>query len=883
MKRTDEIQMRDPFVLPAPELGKYFLFGTTDRDCWNGQATGFDVYSGSDLESWDGPFPAFRPGSGFWADRNFWAPESHAYSGKYYLFASFKSADAARGTQILVADRAEGPYLPHSDGPVTPRDWECLDGTFHVDDSGDPWIVFCHEWIQVGDGEVRARRLSRDLREGLGESILLFRASEAVWTRPPRSKTRTIGPGARVTDGPFLWRTKAGDLFMLWSSFSEKGYSMGLARSESGAIGGPWIQEKAPIADTDSGHGMLFRSLEGKIFMTIHAPNDTPRERPVFVEVEERDGSIRARVTSREGSGATGGSEVADARFPVSSGALVEFDCTKTALAAIHRRALVDLGSSTLPSPEGDAMLIEGGPYRGCWLESSGSISAEILSRFSPGLAAATFSLFARHLREDGLMPYKILGAGAAYRQIQMVTPLARSVWNHYLLCGRDRSFLATMYGAMSRFDDWLARHRDTRKTGCVEAFCAFDTGHDLSPRFWHVPDTCYGEDAARFDPDSPLLPFLAPDLTANVACQRRYLARIARELGEGPRGSSELRSSTGLSAAREWEDKAQASETSLMRECFDAGEGFFYDRDAGGNFVRVQSDVLLRVLACEIGDDALFESSLRRYLLNTRKFFSRYPFTSIAMDDPRFDPESSYNSWGGPVNFLSLARAPAAFEHHGRHVELSWVMQPIIEAASRFTKFPQCISPWTGEEGFTHGYTPAMLCLLDYIERLCGIMPRPDGKLWFTGLLPACLGGVVASGTGIVAGTGVVSGNAGDAAADRGQRGAGAAKGNEGAFTTYKRTVDGSVYTLRNTAAGCVVRRDGEVFARFPAGIRLVTGRSGELIGLVGMRTRRIEGTVVYMGRERPFSVGGNEEQVFAGEGFTTIGNPGVVRPAHQ
>jgi len=92
-----------------------------------------------------------------------------------------------------------------------------------------------------------------------------------------------------------------------------------------------------------------------------------------------------------------------------------------------------------------------------------------------------------------------------------------------------------------------------------------------------------------------------------------------------------------------------------------------FYDCDAIGNLVRVQSDVLLRVLACEIGDGVFFESALRRYLLNTRKFFARYPLTSLALDDPRFDRDFTRNSWGGPPNFLSLIRAPHAFEHHGR------------------------------------------------------------------------------------------------------------------------------------------------------------------------------------------------------------------------
>ncbi|MDP2791926.1 MAG: glycoside hydrolase family 43 protein [Rectinemataceae bacterium] len=298
MTTNRDIQMRDPFVLARPETGKYYLFGTTDKDCWKGPGTGFDVYSGDDLENWEGPFPAWRPEAGFRATHNFWAPEAHEYRGRYYLFASFKSDSVRRGTQILVADDPAGPYRPHSDGPVTPPEWECLDGTLHVDENGDPWIVFCHEWVQVTDGEICARRLSADLGEAVGEPVLLFCASEAAWTRPPRSVTRIISPDARVTDGPFLWRTGAGVLLMLWSSYSDSGYAMGIARSETGTIAGPWIQETVPIANTDSGHGMLFRSFDGRLFMTVHSPNSTPDERPVFIEVGETGSGIRVRDRS---------------------------------------------------------------------------------------------------------------------------------------------------------------------------------------------------------------------------------------------------------------------------------------------------------------------------------------------------------------------------------------------------------------------------------------------------------------------------------------------------------------------------------------------------------------------------------------------------------
>ena len=333
-------------------------------------------------------------------------------------------------------------------------------------------------------------------------------------------------------------------------------------------------------------------------------------------------------------------------------------------------------------------VLLEGGVYRGCWLESTGTINSEVLSRFLPSVAGNSFELFADLQREDGLMPYKWTADGPAYKQIQLVTPLARSVWNHYLLNGRkNKAYVAKMYEAIRRYDAWLMRHRNTRNTGCIsEAFCTFDTGHDLSSRFWHVPDTPHLDDPTQYDPDSPVLPFLAPDLTADVYAQRKYLAKMEEELGGEQMGST-----------------AKAKENayaSLMKHCYDEHDDFFYDVDRNGQFVRIQSDVLLRVLACEVGDGDFFARMLRRYLLNTRKFFAKYPLTSVAMDDPRFDPFSTYNTWAGAVNFLTLLRTPHAFEYHGRHVELSWIMLPILSAMSQMPRFSQCMSPWNGEAG---------------------------------------------------------------------------------------------------------------------------------------------------------------------------------------
>lgn len=291
---TASPRMRDPFVLARPDEGRYYLFGSTDPDIWRGPGTGFDAYIGKDLETWEGPFPAFRPEADFWGKENFWAPEVHEHEGAFYMFASFKAAGRCRGTQILRAKAALGPYFPHSPGPVTPADWECLDGTFYRDDSGEAWIVFCHEWVQVVDGEIWAMRLSKDLRATEGEPVLLFRASEAAWPRPPRRRDGSMNPFSRVTDGPFLHRLRSGSLLMLWSSVAEKGYAMGYAWSEGGLLG-PWKQAKKPLIDADGGHGMVFRAFDGSLNITWHSPNDTPNERFHYRRVvETADGLILA-------------------------------------------------------------------------------------------------------------------------------------------------------------------------------------------------------------------------------------------------------------------------------------------------------------------------------------------------------------------------------------------------------------------------------------------------------------------------------------------------------------------------------------------------------------------------------------------------------------
>ena len=272
MLTRNQIRIRDPFVLPDRERGCYFLYGTTAlKNNSIRAADSFSVYRTEDLEHFDEPKVIFRGQDlNFWADRDFWAPEVHLYNGKYYLLGSCKAEGKCRGTHIFVCDTPDGDFLPVSESPVTPADWECLDGTLWVE-SGIPYIVFCHEWVQVTNGEIWAMPLLQDLSAPAEDPFLLFRASD----HPDVSGSKL------VTDGPFLFREN-GKLRMIWSSFHDKRYLVLESESESGKLKGPWnhLGSRFPF---DGGHAMLFETFDGVRMISLHSPNKAMSERAVFL------------------------------------------------------------------------------------------------------------------------------------------------------------------------------------------------------------------------------------------------------------------------------------------------------------------------------------------------------------------------------------------------------------------------------------------------------------------------------------------------------------------------------------------------------------------------------------------------------------------------
>ena len=279
MKFTD-INIRDPFILSHD--GKYYLYGTRGETAWQ-SATGLDVYVSDDLESWSEAHECFSVPDNFWADKEIWAPEVHIYNGTFYMFVSLRSDNRLRGTQILRSDSPMGPFLPFTDDAITPKDWQCLDGTFYIDKNGDPYIIFCHEHVQVIDGKICAMKLSKDLSHSIGEPWTLFRASEPFWADKTRDRF--------ITDGPFMYRTECGNLLMIWSTFTPSGYVQAIAHSDNGDINGNWIHDEL-LFEKNGGHGMIFDDFNNNKYLVLHSPNENPLERPVLFGIKEENGTL---------------------------------------------------------------------------------------------------------------------------------------------------------------------------------------------------------------------------------------------------------------------------------------------------------------------------------------------------------------------------------------------------------------------------------------------------------------------------------------------------------------------------------------------------------------------------------------------------------------
>lgn len=283
-KLSDKIPCRDPFIMLYDN--HYYLYKTDDNK--------IKCMVSQDLEMWSEPQVVFCPPAEFDGISDlFWAPECHFYKGNFYIFTSVFSKKYQRHViSVYRADNPLGPFTDIANGRISPEDWDAIDGTLYVDDDGQPWMIFVHEWVTMPDknGSMAAAKLSEDFSHFISEPVELFFANEPEWAI------------RGVTDGPYIYKT-GDNLEMIWSNFDENGYAVGVSRSSNGKIDGKWTHRKELLYakdlrtgfDCDGGHAMIFPTKEGGFKLSLHSPNraiDGAFEHIVLFDLVEKNGTI---------------------------------------------------------------------------------------------------------------------------------------------------------------------------------------------------------------------------------------------------------------------------------------------------------------------------------------------------------------------------------------------------------------------------------------------------------------------------------------------------------------------------------------------------------------------------------------------------------------
>lgn len=255
-----DIDLSDPFIMADPKTRQYYMTGT-----------GGGLWQSGDLETWTylGVPLQFDGEAWMGASPQVWASEIHCIDGKYYNFPTLTNGNITideqghprRAVHIMSSTLPQGKYslISGADATYVPAEKTTLDASYFEDTDGKRYLIYCHEWIQNGNGTIEYIELKPDMTGTVGEGTVMTRAHDATWNTSP------------VTDGPYLFLTQTGRLCMIWTSWHGDRYVQGVAYSSTGKLSGPWVHEPLPITPDNYGHGMLFRTFEGQLLMSIHS------------------------------------------------------------------------------------------------------------------------------------------------------------------------------------------------------------------------------------------------------------------------------------------------------------------------------------------------------------------------------------------------------------------------------------------------------------------------------------------------------------------------------------------------------------------------------------------------------------------------------------
>ena len=254
-----EISFADPTIFV--ENGKYYLTGTRNQE-----PLGFSILESTDLEHWTVPDGSsqqliLRKGDRTYGEKGFWAPQYFKEKGTYYF-----TYTANEQTVIASSKSVFGPFRQKEVRPIDDSA-KNIDSFLFKDDDGKYYLY--HVRFNKGNYLWVAEF---DMKKGGIKPETLKQCMDCTepWEKTPNYKSAPVmeGPTVMKWDGVYY-------LFYSANHFMNIDYSVGYATASSPL--GPWkkhpnspIIHRSLVGENGSGHGDVFKGLDGKYYYVYH-------------------------------------------------------------------------------------------------------------------------------------------------------------------------------------------------------------------------------------------------------------------------------------------------------------------------------------------------------------------------------------------------------------------------------------------------------------------------------------------------------------------------------------------------------------------------------------------------------------------------------------
>lgn len=320
----------------------------------------------------------------------------------------------------------------------------------------------------------------------------------------------------------------------------------------------------------------------------------------------------------------------------------------------LKNRRTCDQYQYTVPSPDVY-------PYQWLW---DSCFHAIILSHFSLDDAKKELLSLVSHQFENGMIPHMIYWDKAKPTDFPVIEwgkedtstitqppIIAYATWRIYQT-DKDEEFLEKIYPSLSLFYNYLINERDPRNNHLIGIINPDESGEDNSPRFdiplgldlQHSQDVNFGKRlelvgkhrVCNFEIGTCMRNFFwVKDVPFNAILVEnlRVLSDIAKVLGN-------------IEDAKYFSEQSKLITLAMRKFMFEDGI-FWSTYDLDYKKIKVLTWAVFSPLFAKICTKDEAKVLVDKYLLNPKKFKTKFPVPTVSLDEPAFDANGF---WRGPV-----------------------------------------------------------------------------------------------------------------------------------------------------------------------------------------------------------------------------------------